>query len=357
VKPDGVAAIQALVRLGVEVAMLTGDNRRTAHAIAAQVGITNVLAEVKPEGKVAEVERLQAAGHRVAMVGDGVNDAAALAQADLGIAMGSAAAVAVEAADLTVLSGDLEGVGRALALARFTYSVILQNLGWALGYNLLALPLAAFGLLSPDLAGLAMGLSSFCVVGNSLRVNRFGRATRARAGGAARGRLRLPRRSDVRSRRLVGVLGAWIAPAVLLGALVAATPGRFLVETRQLLAPAGQELTITTGPDLPDIYTLSVADHHRIQAYVEVSSSQLDEFHVTVFGPGSGETPVSRLTVVATSASLGSAGRYLPVRKLDTLGHFVADVENAPPGSYRFVVTALGPGGAVIQGALPIPLR
>jgi len=206
IKPEARSAVQALEALGISVAMLTGDNRRTADAVAAEVGITEVLADVAPAAKLAEVSRLQAAGRRVAMVGDGVNDAAALVQADLGIAMGTGTGVAVEAADITLLSGDLEGVARALNLARATYTVILQNLGWAFGYNLLAVPLAAVGLLSPTLAGLAMGLSSICVVGNSLRLTRFGKKAR-------------PTRPPTRTRWLLSIAAAWVAPALLLGAL------------------------------------------------------------------------------------------------------------------------------------------
>ena len=173
VKPTSAEAVQDLLELGLWPVLLTGDNERTARAVAAEVGIEEVVAGVRPEGKVAAVRRLQDAGRVVAMVGDGVNDAPALAQADLGLAMGTGADVAVEAADLTVVGGDLRAAAVAVRLSRATLRTIKTNLGWAFGYNLAALPLAAAGLLNPMIAGAAMALSSVAVVTNSLRLRRF----------------------------------------------------------------------------------------------------------------------------------------------------------------------------------------
>lgn len=173
VKDTSEQAVRELRALGLTPVLLTGDNQAVAASVARAVGIDEVIAEVMPEDKVEVVRRLQAEGRTVAMVGDGVNDAAALATADLGLAMGTGTDAAIEASDLTLVRGDLRAAADAIRLSRKTLSTIKGNLFWAFGYNVAALPLAAAGLLNPMIAGAAMAFSSVFVVTNSLRLRTF----------------------------------------------------------------------------------------------------------------------------------------------------------------------------------------
>jgi len=179
-KPESIEAVKKLKKLGIKVAMITGDNRRTANAIAAQVGIDLVMSEVLPQDKGAEVDRLKKEGYKVAMVGDGINDAVALTKADTGIAIGSGTDVAIESADVVLMRSDLNDVVKAIALSKATMTNIKENLFWAFIYNIIGIPFAAgviylFGgpLLNPVFAGAAMAMSSVSVVTNALRLRFF----------------------------------------------------------------------------------------------------------------------------------------------------------------------------------------
>jgi copper-transporting P-type ATPase V len=172
-KVGAAEAVRSVRAMGIQAVMITGDDTAVGEAVAREVGIDRVLADVDPGRKVEAIRALQGEGHVVAMVGDGINDGPALAQADLGIAIGTGADVAIEASDLTLVGGDLAGVPRAIRLSRRTFTTIAQNLGWAFAYNVAAIPLAALGLLNPVIAGAAMAFSSVSVVANSLRLKRF----------------------------------------------------------------------------------------------------------------------------------------------------------------------------------------
>jgi len=321
IKPEARAAIAGLQSMGIDVELLTGDNARAAQAVATAVGIEHLRADVSPGGKLEEIARLQGEGHRVGMVGDGVNDAAALAQADLGIAMGTGVGAAIEAADISVLSGDLRGVARALRLARETYTIVLQNLGWAFGYNLIALPLAMTGLLSPALAAVAMGVSSITVVTNSLRLRRFGRTGRA---------------TPVRSRfqRLASIVAAAAIPAVLLGGLVLADPNSFAVPRSAsitLAEPAGQTLEI----------------------YAESLRPGEVNLHLYLEGTTSARVSFRAISMRASSQS----GKHAPVAFYHAgTGHEIAEVR-LTRGVWGFRVAGADGAGRPLSGSFALPIN
>ncbi len=321
IKPEARSAIAGLRRMGIDVELLTGDNPRAAHAVAAAVGVERVLAGVTPSGKLEQITRLQREGHRVGMVGDGVNDAAALAQADLGIAMGTGVGAAIEAADISVLSGDLRGVARALRLARETYTIVLQNLGWAFGYNLIALPLAMTGLLSPALAAVAMGLSSITVVANSLRLRRFARPGRP-----------TPVRSS--RQRLASIATAAVIPAALLGGLVLAAPDSFAVPRTASITlhePAGETLEV----------------------YAESLRPGEVNLHLYLEGTTSARVGYRSIAMRASSAS----GRQAKVTLYHAgTGHEIAETR-LTRGVWEFHVTGVDGAGRALSGSFALPIN
>jgi cation-transporting ATPase V/Cu+-exporting ATPase len=321
VKPEARAAVEGLQAMGLDVQLLTGDNPRAARAVASEVGIKHVLAEVSPSAKLDQIVQLQKDGRRVGMVGDGVNDAAALAQADLGIAMGTGAGAAIEAADISVLSGDLRGVPRALRLARETYTIVLQNLGWAFGYNLIALPLAMTGLLSPALAAVAMGLSSITVVTNSLRLRRFGRPGHATPAHGPR-------------RRRASVALATLIPVALLGALVLGVPDTFAVP-----AAASHTFASSGGQALQVDATPLVAGPVDVHAYL--------------FGATNAPTIFGRIPVSATSASGRHAVGTLYILSPD---HDLGTIRLST-GVWKLHVTVTDSAGRVLGGSFAVPIN
>ena len=320
-RPEARAAVDTLRRMGIDVQLLSGDNPRAAHTVATALGIERVRAQVTPAAKLEEIVALQAAGRRVGMVGDGVNDAAALARADLGIAMGTGTGVAIEAADINLLSGDLRGVPLALGLARATYTVILQNLGWAFGYNLIALPLAMTGLLNPALAAVAMGLSSITVVANSLRLRRFG----AR-GGPADGR--------GRRMRVASVAAAALIPVVLLGGLVLAVPDTFAV-------PASASHTFT-GPD-----------GESVQVQVTPLTAGTVYAHVYLYGTTNTATISGRVPITATS----STGRVVSAVVYSISPDHEFGTMRLTTGIWSLHVSVSDLAGRAIGGSFAVPVN
>jgi heavy metal translocating P-type ATPase len=310
-RPEAAPAVDHLHTMGLSSSILSGDSGPAVDTVAAQLGITTALSGLSPAGKVDALARMRAEGHRVVMVGDGVNDAPALAAADVGCAIGSGSEAALANSDIALLGNDLQGVPAAVGVAGSTYSVIMQNFGWAMGYNVSALPLAALGLLDPLVAAVAMGLSSVIVVLNSLRLTRLGRGGPAEVGA--------PRLTRGRQ----GVVASVALPVVLFAVLTVVS---------QVISPARGESLL---PSLPSITTVGLPHGGSAEMYLDPGDVGVNQFHVILTGPGT-DAVAARPTV--TAGRERTAPRQL--RQLQVApGHFT-DFVVLTPGRWVFRVVA-----------------
>ena len=303
-------AVGRLHGMGLSTAILSGDSQTAVNTVATMLAIDDARGGLDPPGKLDAMNTLRGGDHRVVMVGDGVNDAPALAAADVGCAIGSGSEIALETSDVALLGNDLDGVPAAIAIADSTYAVIVQNFGWAMGYNISALPLAAAGLLDPLVAAVAMGLSSIIVVLNSLRLTRLGRTGLA---------------SVTAPRVLKGVRG--IAVSVVLPMLLFAG----LTFVSQAISPArGQPLL----PVLPSITTVSFPGGTSAEVYLDSSAAGPNVLHLYITAPSNGPAATS---VAVTASRNGARATTLRQGKLGA-GHYV-EISNFDPGQWRFHVS------------------
>jgi soluble P-type ATPase len=357
VKPTSREAVAALHALGLTTVLLTGDQERTARAVADELGIGRVIAGVLPDGKDAVIQELQAAGHTVAMVGDGINDAPALARADLGIAMGTGTDVAIEAGEVTLMSGDPRAAADAIALSRRTLSTIRSNLVWAFGYNILAIPLAAAGLLNPMVAAAAMGFSSVFVVTNSLRLRDF-RGARGRA----------PTRREQAERTAVRLaLAAGIVAVVLVGATFQRSllPGRTIevALTQQGVLPGtldvvpGEKVTFVLTTDATtSFHLLDVVDLAMMRESAAAEGMAMDHGRRSV-----GTIVPQGLTVRLTWTAPDTREALARLRAHDDLRDAVAELvaaagSAAPGGSDHAGGSAGGGARGLASGRMRSPV-
>ena len=312
VRSEGRAAVARLRALGLRTSILSGDSEPAVATVAATVGVDSERSALDPQGKVDALRALQAGGAKVLMVGDGINDAPALATADVGCAIGSGTEAALANSDIALLGDNLHGVPAAIGVARSTLAVITQNFGWAMGYNLSALPLAAFGLLDPLIAAAAMGLSSVIVVLNSLRLMRLGR------GG-------LEQVQPPRVLRGGRGFAAWVALPVVLFAGITVIG--------QVISPArGQSLL----PDIPDISQVALTGGASAEVYLNPDQPGVSQFHVILDGLSAGQEASSSLKVTSSF----DGGIPQPLRQLRlSAGHFVT-YPTLTPGTWVFSVVA-----------------
>ncbi len=308
-RPEARAAVDHLATMGLPSTILSGDSEPAVRAAAGLLGIDEARSGLSPSGKLDALTEMRHQSRRILMVGDGVNDTPALAAADVGCAIGSGSEAALAHSDVALLGNDLQGVPAAVGVAASTYSVIVQNFGWAMGYNVSALPLAAFGLLDPLVAAVAMGLSSIIVVLNSLRLTRLGRT--------GLDQVHAPR--ALRGRR--GVVASVALPVLLFASITVVS---------QIVSPArGQSLL----PDLPSIATRSLPDGGSVETYVEPGRPGVNQFHL-LFSVSPGV--LDSLHPVVTAAPRGGTPR--PLRQLTVSpGHF-SDVVVLTPGTWQFFV-------------------
>ncbi len=316
VRPEAAAAVAHLRSMGLRTAILSGDGPEAVRAVGAAVGIDDVRSSLSPSGKLEALHALRAGGQGVVMVGDGVNDAPALAAADVGCAVGSGTSAALETSDIALLGSDLQGVPAAVGVAAATSAVIVENFGWAMGYNLAALPLAAAGLLDPLVAAVAMGLSSLLVVLNSLRLLRVGRS-----GPAAVGRPRTMRGAR-------GFVLAVLVPVVLFGGATAVA---------QAVSPSRG---VSLLPSFYDITTVPLPHGLSAEVYLPTADAGVNTFHLIYQGPGAASVPEP--TVSATRA--GGPAEVLRLERLSP-GHYSA-VVNLGPGRWTFTVRGPVDGAA-----------
>ncbi|HEY4928493.1 MAG TPA: cation-translocating P-type ATPase [Acidimicrobiales bacterium] len=308
-RPEATAVVSRLQETGLATAILSGDATGAVATVAVQLGISDAEGGLLPDGKLAAIAALRESGRRTVMVGDGVNDAPALSAADVGCAIGSGSQIALANSDVALVGSDLWGVPAAIGIAGSTYTVILQNFGWAAGYNISALPLAAFGLLDPLVAAIAMGLSSILVVLNSLRLTRLGRSGLTSV------------RSPLASRGRGSIVASVLLPVVLFAALTGIT---------QLISPArGQSLL----PGLPSISTVALPLGNSAEFYLDPGRTGVNQAHLVFSGPDADAT---------TSALSGSTagGPEQPFRQFRySPGHYIAVVVLSA-GNWQFRVTA-----------------
>lgn len=312
-RPEARGAVARLQQMGLRTAILSGDSEAAVGTVAGELGVDSAQGALSPEEKVAALHRLRGSGQHVVMVGDGVNDAPALVAADVGCAVGSGSDAALSNSDVALLGNDLLGVPAAVGLAGSTYAIILQNFGWAIGYNLSALPLAAAGLLDPLVAAVAMGLSSLIVVLNSLRLARLGRNGLADV------------RSPFLARGLPGVVLSIVIPVFLFAGLTVAS---------EAVSPARGQFLL---PTLTTISTVDLDGGRSAEVYLQPSQPGVNEFHVVVSGPGAADA------TVAVRALRGTNPPPVPRQLRLSPGHYVEFVALSQ-GEWQFHVEVVVSG-------------